>query len=293
MATITAQKSGNWSDTTVWIGGVVPGSSDTAVTAGYTITVTDNRSCTRAQVNGGGTLAVNAGCTLTISAFLQSSGSGTSTLVGPGTISTNSISWGAATNWIWNSGIQVVVNPLNTISTNGGGQTYSGDGTGTLTTTQFTLGATDNWYGIALNCSSSIEADGTWGTTGLPTLYNLNCPTVTLSGGTVQGNTTVTGNWVISGGTVGTSNSDITTFIAQPTEFDDANNDLHINGTLIVDFNNTLSMYPANGEDLAWIFTVQFANPNASFAINSWTVQASNAASSGRSTRCITTNWQR
>jgi hypothetical protein len=37
MATITATKAGNWSDTTVWNGGVVPGDSDVADLYGYVI----------------------------------------------------------------------------------------------------------------------------------------------------------------------------------------------------------------------------------------------------------------
>jgi len=39
MATILASKSGNWSDPTVWVGGVVPGDGDTADLATYAVTM--------------------------------------------------------------------------------------------------------------------------------------------------------------------------------------------------------------------------------------------------------------
>lgn len=59
MATITAAKSGNWSDTTVWTGGVLPGAAganDNADSNGYTVTIDQN-----IALNGGALIGTSAG----------------------------------------------------------------------------------------------------------------------------------------------------------------------------------------------------------------------------------------
>jgi hypothetical protein len=47
MANIVAAKTGNWSDPTVWVGGVLPGANDIAITDNYTITIDQNVTCTK------------------------------------------------------------------------------------------------------------------------------------------------------------------------------------------------------------------------------------------------------
>ena len=82
-AAITSAQSGNWSDTTTWVGGVKPGANDTAIIAtGHTVVVDENTTvgsnagavghaitiqATNASIYGA--LTVNAGVTLTLRGY--------------------------------------------------------------------------------------------------------------------------------------------------------------------------------------------------------------------------------
>lgn len=82
-AQITAAQSGNWSSTTTWVGGVVPGPADNVqIGGGFTVTVDGMVSCTALTLGDGasaGTLNyIGAGDTLTLSGALTI-GSGSTT----------------------------------------------------------------------------------------------------------------------------------------------------------------------------------------------------------------------
>ncbi len=107
-ATITSSTSGNWSNTTTWVGGVVPGSSDNVVIAsGHNVTVDANSLCTSIVINApagssSNSLILNSGISLTISGSLTAStttASSTSTIaVGAGVLNVGSISMSSITS---------------------------------------------------------------------------------------------------------------------------------------------------------------------------------------------------
>lgn len=62
MATRIAQKTGNWSDVTVWDGGTTkPGAGDIAQTGAYTVTIDEDVTCTAIEATSSGHYEVTAG----------------------------------------------------------------------------------------------------------------------------------------------------------------------------------------------------------------------------------------
>ena len=97
-ATITSNgSSGNWNSTSIWVGGVVPGSGDMVVLAGKpTITVTADAPCLSLSTSSGSkpVLSVNSGVTLTVTNSISVPGSGISCLLsiqGSGTVVCDSV----------------------------------------------------------------------------------------------------------------------------------------------------------------------------------------------------------
>lgn len=99
MAIILAAKSGIWTDPTVWIGGVVPGSGDVAVANNYTISsgatnvtfiALEFRNDTTGGATAGGRLALFADCTLIANVYAggtaNSSGCVSASAFGPSAI---------------------------------------------------------------------------------------------------------------------------------------------------------------------------------------------------------------
>ena len=54
MASITALKTGNWNDSTVWPGGTFPGASDDVFSGGFTVTINQDITVLSLNANGGG-----------------------------------------------------------------------------------------------------------------------------------------------------------------------------------------------------------------------------------------------
>ena len=90
-AAISTAQDGEWSSTSTWTGGVVPGNGDTVTIAtGHDVTVSDNRTVGTAgatgteaiQVQGTGTLTVSAGSTLTVKGGLNQQRGTTITISG-------------------------------------------------------------------------------------------------------------------------------------------------------------------------------------------------------------------
>jgi hypothetical protein len=66
MATITSAQSGNFTDTTTWVGGVVPGADDIAIAAtGHVIAIDQDVTVTQVQQAGSGKFTLGNGRTLT------------------------------------------------------------------------------------------------------------------------------------------------------------------------------------------------------------------------------------
>ncbi|MGW9587507.1 hypothetical protein [Microbacterium sp. NPDC055455] len=73
MATITAQASGNWSNTATWVGGVKPGVGDTASSGNFTVTIDEDISVQTLQIPTGavGKFAVSSVRNITLSTGLS------------------------------------------------------------------------------------------------------------------------------------------------------------------------------------------------------------------------------
>lgn len=98
MATILASATGNWSSTSTWTGGVIPGPGDVAVSSDYTITVDQSVTCaevrndTTGGATAGGRFALSSGVTLTANVYaggtanafgcVSASTTGPSTIIG-------------------------------------------------------------------------------------------------------------------------------------------------------------------------------------------------------------------
>lgn len=70
MATITAAKAGNWSAPDTWVGGVLPGVTDTAGTGGYVVTVDQDINVAVLTNATNGKFVVSGTRTLTVGAFV-------------------------------------------------------------------------------------------------------------------------------------------------------------------------------------------------------------------------------
>ncbi len=86
-ATITSAQSGDWADTTTWVGGVVPGAADNAVIdAGHTVTITTLRNITDVTLSTAtSTLALQSSGYLRINGTVNNSNGGTWTTPAAGT----------------------------------------------------------------------------------------------------------------------------------------------------------------------------------------------------------------
>lgn len=75
MSTIIAAKSGNWTATDTWVGGVVPGPGDVAVSSIFVVTVNASVTCaevrndTTGGATAGGRFALGSGVTLTANVY--------------------------------------------------------------------------------------------------------------------------------------------------------------------------------------------------------------------------------
>ncbi len=103
---ITTSQTGNWSATSTWVGGVLPGAGDTVtITSGVNLTVDVNASSTSvtfASASAATRLAINSGMTLAVSGAItipEGSGAGSNTLaVGSGTLTAGSIAFTESAN---------------------------------------------------------------------------------------------------------------------------------------------------------------------------------------------------
>jgi hypothetical protein len=103
MTDITSAQTGNWSSSSTWLGGSVPGDGDRAIIdSGHVVTVTQNTTVgTDSDANdiviqgpssGGGGLIVNPGITLTLKGSINSGGSGSYVTMEAGSTISQSVS---------------------------------------------------------------------------------------------------------------------------------------------------------------------------------------------------------
>lgn len=96
MSIVLAIATGNWSSTSTWTGGVIPGPGDVAVSSNYTITVDQSVTCaevrndTTGGATAGGRFALSSGVTLTANVYAggtaNASGCVSASTTGPSTI---------------------------------------------------------------------------------------------------------------------------------------------------------------------------------------------------------------
>lgn len=87
-ATITSAASGNWSNTTTWVGGIVPTAADNVtIVAGHTVTVTASTNITNLNLSTTTSkLVINSDQTLLVSGTFANAGTTTNGVNGPGSI---------------------------------------------------------------------------------------------------------------------------------------------------------------------------------------------------------------
>lgn len=226
MATITSAQSGNWSATSTWVGGAVPGTADTAVAAtGHVVTLDvdatvvqfsqsgtgkyvlgNGRTMTGNIVNsgaiqsGGGAVEVTSTTTATINGNVQNSastGAATAVLVsGSGTLSIN----GNLTN----SGTSGAVIPA-AVRVTGIGPTITI--TGTVNGSPAASG--QNATALSVESSSTVNVVGSvlgaTGTTGSASAIQVSAGTVNVTGA-VSGSSTVGSPTINIPGSAGTVN---------------------------------------------------------------------------------------
>lgn len=208
MGTITAAKAGNWSDTTVWNGGVVPGNNDTADLNGFVVTMdipTVPASGTLLALispakagrldlvmSGANTYAINA-TTITAgtNTIINVSGAAPSAAL---TI-TGNVAGGAGATYSYG----ILNNSTGTITVigniTGGGNSYAhgiyNQSTGTITVTgDVTGGSGPSAYGIRNSSEGTIIVTGniTGGSSSLTHgLYNVATGAITVTGNITGG----------------------------------------------------------------------------------------------------------
>src|SRR6185312_5503061 len=127
-ATITSTSTGgNWSSTSTWSGGVVPGSGDNAVIAtssGHSVTVNTTETVINVTVNNSATLTISS--TINVTGLLTNNGSvgGSGSLVlklSSGTVLTGGGSWSSHTGSIDFEGANQTIDASVSISKSTGG----------------------------------------------------------------------------------------------------------------------------------------------------------------------------
>ena len=170
MATITAAKAGNWSDTTVWNGGVVPGNGDTADLNGYVVAMDI------ATIPASGTLLAiqspaKAG-QLTLALDTLGNSTINATTITPGTVGTGGfirVSGGPSNTLTINGNIAagasrgVYFNSPSTLTVNGN---VTGGSSGTTSHGIYNLAGTVNVIGNVTGGSSGTTSHGIYNLAG-------------------------------------------------------------------------------------------------------------------------------
>lgn len=193
MAKIKAAQSGNWTSTSTWSGGVVPGVGDHAYSNTFTVVIDTNISVEALHnaadaaitASAGGKFQVaSSGITVTLNAGIQSSDIGAS---------------GGLLQFTHSSGTSSVIATNNSIVPNPGSSFYAiiNTSSGTANVTgNIAGGASGNTFGCVLNTSSgTLNITGTVSGGG-----TLNCP------GVINNST---GNVVVNGNVIGGSSGGI------------------------------------------------------------------------------------
>lgn len=152
MATIVAAQSGNWSSTSTWTGGSLPGPGDTAQTGNFVVTIDQNVTATTLEPTGSGRFEVaSGGITINANVVMSStySGGGVRCTHTTGTVTINgNVTGGGASN---TSAVQLAGAGTLTITGNvtGGTNTlsygvYHGHATATLTVNGTATGGSGN-----------------------------------------------------------------------------------------------------------------------------------------------------
>jgi hypothetical protein len=214
MADIRAAQSGDFSATSTWVGGVVPGSGDVAFANTFTVTISDTRTvqaisnAVGTSITVGGTFSLLNGCNLTctnangvVQGVTATSCITTPSLgLGSSASVAASINLTAATTTpaisFSSSGTLLTVGSLAYTGSSAGGAVVISSGTGTLRHTGNIVGSTagSNSYGMNVTGGSTIEITGN--------LTGGSAPTVSaaLNIGVAGAVATINGN--VTGGTV-------------------------------------------------------------------------------------------
>lgn len=179
MANISAAQSGNWSATSTWNGGVVPGPGDTAYANTFTITIDTNVTCnTISNASGTGITAggffqiLSSGITVTLAQGMSSGVIGaasgllrTSHATGTSTVTaqSNGFVGGPSSSYqaiVHSGGGILAVNGPLTASGSASAYTVLNNGTGTVTITGDVLGASGNNQAVFNNSSGIVNIIG-------------------------------------------------------------------------------------------------------------------------------------
>lgn len=212
MANISAAKSGNWSDTTVWNGGVLPGANDVAYSNTYTVTIDQDITVQRlANVSGtgitaGGAFVVSAvtgtrniSCTSGLGnvggTFIGATGGLLQITATSGTVALGStnIQGGATTNYValLISGAGVTVTQSGTVTGGTGATAYGAQSTAVNTLTFGNITGGSGSSGINITASATVTTGTvTAGTTSASAHgISISGAAATLTTGTVTGGT--------------------------------------------------------------------------------------------------------